>query len=78
MVDKNLGRWQSDRQSRGYGCDRYDKTKIWDLISITDKGNGREITYNKASNVHQTNKKVQGHDKQKRIKKAREGEGGAF
>ena len=33
-----------------------------------------EITYNRTSNVHQTNKKVQGHDKQNQIKMPTKGE----
>ena len=67
-MHKNLGRLQSDRQNRGYGCDWYDKTKIWKHRSVSSAEGTNWFTYNKTSNVHQTNKKVQGHDKQNQIK----------
>lgn len=62
VMHKNLGRLQSGRQSRGYECDRYDKTKIT-----------KPATY-----TRQIKKKVQGHDKQNRIKMPVRGEREAF
>jgi glycyl-tRNA synthetase beta subunit len=47
VMHKNLERLQSDRQSRGYGCDRYDKTRITKPATYTRQIKKSKVTTNK-------------------------------